>query len=235
MAFPVSPVNGQQATLNGILYTYDSGTKSWTRVQGIAGNITANNYVISGGGIFYSNGTSYNTYFVNYTANIAPPTTGNVSGDQWYDTANDVLYEWMLDGTTYYWVDITGAPSTTTGAPVVGNTTIYGNLIPNANVAYDLGSPNYRFRDLYLSSNTINLGGASIKTDPTSGAFAFVPIVTAGAPNPTALIISNTGGISTATTTGGTISNSAIANAAATAAPAVSTGKAIAMAIVFGG
>jgi len=31
MAFPTSPVNGQTATLNGILYTYNSATTSWTR------------------------------------------------------------------------------------------------------------------------------------------------------------------------------------------------------------
>lgn len=31
MAFPTSPVNGQSATLNGILYTYNSATTSWTR------------------------------------------------------------------------------------------------------------------------------------------------------------------------------------------------------------
>ena len=79
------------------------------------------------------------------------------------------------------------------------------------------------------------MGGAAIKTDPTSGAFAFVPAVTAATPNPTAVVFSATGGISTATTTGGNISGNAIANSAATAAPSVTTGKAIAMAIVFGG
>jgi hypothetical protein len=27
-------------------------------------------------------------------------------GDQWYDTVEDVLYEYIDDGTTTYWVDI---------------------------------------------------------------------------------------------------------------------------------
>lgn len=31
MAFPTSPVNGQSATLNGVMYTYSSATTSWTR------------------------------------------------------------------------------------------------------------------------------------------------------------------------------------------------------------
>lgn len=37
-----------------------------------------------------------------------------------------------------------------------------GNIIPQTDVQYDLGSANNRFRDLYLSGNTINLGDTSI-------------------------------------------------------------------------
>ena len=36
------------------------------------------------------------------------------------------------------------------------------HVIPSANLAYDLGSSNFRFRDLYLSGNTIDMGGTSI-------------------------------------------------------------------------
>lgn len=44
---------------------------------------------------------------------------------------------------------------------VEGNTTS-GNIIPSSNETYDLGSPSFRFRSLYVSGNTINIGGASI-------------------------------------------------------------------------
>lgn len=44
------------------------------------------------------------------------------------------------------------------GGSVLANTYISTNLIPSANVAYDLGSPSNRFRSLYLSGNTIDLG-----------------------------------------------------------------------------
>jgi hypothetical protein len=37
-----------------------------------------------------------------------------------------------------------------------------GNIVPNANVTYDLGTPSFRWRDLWLSGNTINLGDATI-------------------------------------------------------------------------
>ena len=40
--------------------------------------------------------------------------------------------------------------------------TVKGNIVPNADVAYDLGSATYRFRDLYLSGSSIKLGAATI-------------------------------------------------------------------------
>lgn len=49
---------------------------------------------------------------VQYTASTTPP-TGNLIGAQWYNTSTDVLYEWQTDGTSSYWVDITG--------PIIGS------------------------------------------------------------------------------------------------------------------
>lgn len=45
----------------------------------------------------------------------------------------------------------------------------FGNIIPSANVTYDLGSSTYRWRDLYLSGNTINLGGTILSADGNGG------------------------------------------------------------------
>ena len=47
----------------------------------------------------------------------------------------------------------------------VGGTIHSTNIIPNVDVTYDLGSPTKRFKDLYLSGNTIDLGGAKISAD----------------------------------------------------------------------
>ena len=41
-------------------------------------------------------------------------------------------------------------------------TTISGNVLPSANVTYDLGSDTARWRDLYLSGSSINIGTTSI-------------------------------------------------------------------------
>lgn len=40
--------------------------------------------------------------------------------------------------------------------------TVKSDIIPDANIAYDLGSSSNRFRDLYLSGSSINLGSAII-------------------------------------------------------------------------
>jgi 6-phosphogluconolactonase (cycloisomerase 2 family) len=40
-----------------------------------------------------------------------------------------------------------------------------GSIIPDTNIAYDLGNATKRFRDIYLSSNTINLGGAAVSVN----------------------------------------------------------------------
>jgi hypothetical protein len=48
------------------------------------------------------------------------------------------------------------------------NGTVKGNIIPDADIAYDLGSASYRFRDLYLSGSSIKLGNATITSTGTA-------------------------------------------------------------------
>lgn len=56
---------------------------------------------------------------------------------------------------------------------LVGTVSVTGNIIPTANVTYDLGNNTNRFNDIYLSGNTINLGTITIKDDGgTMGVFA---------------------------------------------------------------
>jgi hypothetical protein len=48
-------------------------------------------------------------------------------------------------------------------------TTILGNIIPASNISYDIGSSNFKWRDLYLSGNTIYLGDTLISADTSNG------------------------------------------------------------------
>ena len=51
---------------------------------------------------------------------------------------------------------------TTGNLSVPGSGTFTGNLLPSANITYDLGSPTQRWKDLYLANNTIYLGNSTI-------------------------------------------------------------------------
>lgn len=138
MAFPVSPTNGQQSTISNIVYQYTSATNSWTVVPGYAnvitatGNITAANFITTGNavvgnilasGYYYANGDPFSGggggNGIVYTANTAPPASGNTVGSQWYNTNTGALFEYQYDGTSNYWVDVTG-PTVANGS--VGTT-----------------------------------------------------------------------------------------------------------------
>jgi hypothetical protein len=46
------------------------------------------------------------------------------------------------------------------------NVIVKGNIIPASDITYDLGSTSNKWRDLYLSGNTITLGNSKISSDP---------------------------------------------------------------------
>jgi len=140
-------------------------------------------------------------------------------GDQWYNTNNDVIYQYIYDGAAYAWIDsssgfitasiesvantivVRDANASIFSNVVVGNlftgtlTTsaqpnitsvgaltglqLTGDLTPTANVTYDLGNTTHRFRDLWLSGQTIQMDGATIEvanntivlTNPAGGQF----------------------------------------------------------------
>ena len=65
-------------------------------------------------------------------------------------------------------VDRMGNVGIGTGAPRA-KLEVSGSVIPSSNLAYDLGSSNLRWRDLFLSGNTIDLGGTMLKRDEAGG------------------------------------------------------------------
>jgi hypothetical protein len=154
-------------TSGGVITTGPSGNISGANVISATtfsatGNVTSGNLLtfgtisavgnISGNGIltdhyYYANGVPV-PFGIGYTAAISPPGTPNVA-DQWYDTASDVLYEYINDGTTSYWVDTT-SPAFAGG--VVANVAISGTLTPVANVTFDIGTSTVYFRNTYTQN-----------------------------------------------------------------------------------
>lgn len=47
--------------------------------------------------------------------------------------------------------------------------TVAGNICPSSNELYDLGTPDLRFKDIYLSGNSIYLGDTIISRNPSTG------------------------------------------------------------------
>ena len=118
-----------------------------TGAVSVSGNITGGNIISNN--YYYANGTPVPPG-ITYTANTAPPVSPAPKvTDQWYDTASDVLYEFINDGTSTYWVDTT-SPAFAGG--VVANVAISGTLVPVANVTYDIGTNTVYFRNTYTQN-----------------------------------------------------------------------------------
>lgn len=77
-AFPNSPTNGQQATVNGVVYTYSSALTAWT-VTSSGGSIISATSVVATGNI---DANAFNATSILSTGNV---TAGNVlaSGDMY--------------------------------------------------------------------------------------------------------------------------------------------------------
>ena len=151
------------------------------------GNITGNYFVGNGSqltGIVSSYGNA------NVAANLAAfgnnpiSTTGNITGGNLNAvglslssnvvsslnvTANITGANVTTPGLISAAGNVTGSNLTTSGLTstkdfaITGNIT--GNLIPSANVTYNLGNPTNAFKDLYLSGNSIYLGSQTISSD----------------------------------------------------------------------
>lgn len=90
--------------------------------------------------------------------------TGNINIDGSI-TANYIDAKGNLSGSIYS--DSSTLLIDGTEGTIVLDGTIAGHVVPKANISYDLGSADYRFRDLYLSGSSIKLGDATITSTLT--------------------------------------------------------------------
>ena len=223
MPFSNSPYDTETTIINGITYEYSAAKTAWIRRKAgvsditFAGNVTANK-VFTTEIRWAGNNATFNAG-VTYTASTAP-VAAKVS-DQWYNTTNDVLYEYITDGTTAYWVDIQSL-GTSTGNAVASSfddLTLSGNLILTANLLYSIGGDTGRLRHIYagnVTTVTANIG--TINTG-----------------NIAAGNVTLTGQVAATGNVQGTYMLGDGSKLTNLPPPGASTGKAIAMAIVFGG
>jgi hypothetical protein len=111
----------------------------------LSGTATVAN-ITTTGGVFWSNGSAYSSSNFKYTTSATAPVSPNL-GDQWYNTTNNVLYEYVSDGSNQVWVDTTGPVTSTVG---------FNDVIPTANVSYNLGSASAWWNSAYVTNLTAN-------------------------------------------------------------------------------
>jgi hypothetical protein len=136
MAFPTSPIDGQIATVNSIRYVFAAASSSWTRLLG-----------------------------TKYVAAASSPSNPNL-GDQWYNTGTDALYEYISDGTTSYWVDMSSEGAG--NISLVGDSTLQGNLAPGVDSVYSIGSSTGYLRNLYANTAVANIANIATVTITTA-------------------------------------------------------------------
>ena len=111
---------------------------------------------------FASNNAFRGSYGLNgsvYQANTAP--ANPQPGDQWYNTFNGILFEYLNDGDTLQWVDVSSIPLPSVSAIAAGKQTIYipaQSIVPRATTGAAPGS----FQSFNFLTNTLSLDFDSI-------------------------------------------------------------------------
>jgi len=120
-------------------------------------------------------------------------------------------------GTTGSSTALTIKTSPTLTTPTLsGTTTVSGNLVPSADLTYDLGDSTHRFRNLYLSGSTIAISGSTSGTLTLAApAVAGTTTVTFPATTGTVVTTGDTGSV-TNTMLAGSIANAKLANSTVT-------------------
>jgi len=193
----------------------DIATANANITMAVAG--TSNVVVVSATGITVQGNVVGNGIPIT-TVSTTPPANPE-QGDIWIENDTGIQYVYFTSSGNSQWAEMEAQVSIGTGAGTVDLSAVAQDIIPSANATYSLGNATNRWANLFLVGNTIDLGGAQIKADAASGAIALIPAPTANVANPSALIISTSGGINVVETAGGELSGNAIGNAAATASP----------------
>ncbi len=134
---------------------------------GSFGNIISGNITTSGAGqfsgFFNENITSSGVFVGNAGSGTPSPRLGFFNGNTAQNWQVDNFFgdfRWFVPGAVKLNLNPTG------------NLTVYGSILPSANITYDLGSPTQRFRSAYFSGNTVYIGDQSISVD-SAGTWTF--------------------------------------------------------------
>ena len=232
MAFPLSPTNLQKATVDGINFVYWSNSNAWFRqlinsITLTVGNINVNNTATLGSSLTYTAanapllvGANVNSYVQIAVQNA---NGGNNASTDIAAVANN-----GSDNDTFINMGITGSTYSQSYLIVSGNsTTNGGNLIINTYSAKDIifavgGTlKTNEVARVRANTNSFVIGSSTTSTNVNTGAL----IVTGG--------MGISGNVNANVVYGNALYDSG--SRVLTGNTAATTGKAIAMAMVFGG
>jgi hypothetical protein len=123
MAFPTSPTNGQTATVNGVLYTYNSTLTAWTVGTEPGANLSGNNINVTSSAAVGTTLTVTGATTLSSTLGV----TGNVTG-------GNVLTGGLISATSNVTGGniLTGGLLSATGNVSGGNLIVTGNIVDTA-------------------------------------------------------------------------------------------------------
>ena len=163
-------------SINGIpIGNVTPATGNFTTV-GATGNITTDQYFIGNG----SQLTGITASGMLTVSNIAPISPN--AGDVWIAANTGAQYVYFTSGGNSQWAEMeadTSISITTSSGANIDLTAVASNIIPAANITYDIGNTSNRFRDIYLANSTIYLGDAEISANGSNVVLASAVITSA--------------------------------------------------------
>lgn len=145
---------------------------------------TADVVVVSAAGLTVNGNVVGNGIPVTTVSNIAP--LNPEQGDIWINVDTGSQYIYFTAGGNSQWAEIEAEQSFSVSGSEVDLTAVNTDILPTANITYDIGNVTNRFRDIYLANSTIYLGEAEISA--TDGAVVLPANSTVGgavvAPSP---------------------------------------------------
>ena len=215
MAFPSTPVNGQLAVINNITYVYNSSINSWRKTASALSNVAITNTLTVGGNLAVtSNTTSTSTTTGALTVGGGIGVAGNVTASNVYTTTGVF---WSGNGAAYS----SGSGGSDPALAANVGTLYLGNISTQANLGAFQTYANATF-------GAGSYGNANVA--------AYLPTYTGNITAANMTVTANTYTDRLYTTTGlFWASNGAVISTGGGGGSGITTGKAIAMSIVFGG
>jgi hypothetical protein len=143
MNFPSSPVNGQQATVNNVVYVYDSAKDTWTRSGTISSTLIANAIIINSG------------------ANSNSATTGAIQVAGGMGIAGNLFVgDNLIVGNVDVFANFNATIGTVESIVAAGNANVAAGIVTTQNIV-NAGNANVA-AGIVTTQNIVNAGNANV-------------------------------------------------------------------------